>query len=59
MPTTYRNPEYAYHDGNEKRADKKIGGECECKAGIAHAAEIEDSDNDQNADTDGNRMRPL
>ena len=57
MPSADDNPENPYHDGNEKRADKEVGGRCKSKAGIAHATEIEDSDDDQNADTDGNCVR--
>jgi hypothetical protein len=44
-------------DGDEKRAHKKISGNRERQAGIAHTPEIEDGDNDQNADAERNRMR--
>ena len=57
MPAAEQNTYNTYHDGNEKRADKEIGGDCEGKAGIAHAAQIEDGDDDQNADADRNRVR--
>src|ERR1700687_2331190 len=44
-------------DGNQKCADKEIGGKREGKASIAHTAEIKDGDHDQNADAERSRMR--
>ena len=52
MPTAEENTENAYNDGSEKCADKEIGGNREGKASIAHAAEIEDGDDDQNTDAE-------
>ena len=57
MTAAEENAENAGDDGNEKRADKKIGGNREDKAGLAHAAQIEDGDDDQNADAERNRVR--
>ncbi len=57
MPSAEENTDNAGDDGNEKRADKQIGGNREGHAGIAHAAEIEDGDDDQNANAEGNRVR--
>src|SRR3989441_340906 len=57
MPAAEENTEKARHDGNEKGADKEIGGNREGEAGIAHAAEIEDGDDDKNADAERNRVR--
>ena len=57
MPTAEENPENACDDGYEKCADKEIGGEREGKTSIAHAAKIEDGDDDQNADAERNRVR--
>ena len=57
MAAAEENTENACDDGNEKRADKEIGGNREGQASIAHAAEIEDGDDDQNADAEGDRVR--
>ena len=57
MPAAEDNAKNAYHDGNEKSTDKEIGGDCEGKTSIAHAAEIEDRDDDQNADAERNCVR--
>src|ERR1700674_5384868 len=57
MPAARENTDNARDDGNQKRADKEIGGYREGQAGIAHAAEIEDGDHDQNADAERNRVR--
>jgi hypothetical protein len=57
MPVAEDDAENASDDGNEKCADKKIRGHCESKPSIAHAAEVEDGDDDQNADTDRYRVR--
>ena len=57
MPAAEENTENACDDGNEKCADKKIGGNRESSASFAHAAEIEDGDDDQNAHAERNRVR--
>ncbi len=57
MPAAEENTENAANDGDEKCADKEIGGNRENNAGLAHAAEIEDGDDDQNADAKRNRVR--
>jgi len=57
MPAAEEDAENASDDGNEKCADKEIGGNCESKASIAHAAKVEDGDDDQNADADRYRVR--
>jgi len=57
MPAAEENTENPYEDGNEKCADKEIGGDREGKTSIAHAAEIEDGDDDQNANAERNRVR--
>ena len=36
-------------DGDQQRADEKIGWECEGEAGLAHAAQIDDRDDYENA----------
>ncbi len=57
MPAAEKNTENARDEGDEKRADKEIGGKREGQACVAHAAEIEDGDDDQNADAERNRVR--
>ena len=57
MPAAEENADNARDDGDEQRADKKIGGNREGQAGVAHAAKIEDGDDDQNADAERNRVR--
>ena len=57
MSAAEENADNACDDGNQKRADKKIRGKCEGQARIAHAAEIDDGDDDQNAHADGHRVR--
>ena len=57
MPAAEENAKNACDDGDEKRADKKIGGNRESSAGLAHAAKIQDGDDDQNADAKRNRVR--
>ena len=46
MPAAKENTENACNDGNEKCANKEIGGNREGKASLAHSAEIEDGDDD-------------
>src|SRR5580693_4804329 len=57
MPSAQENAENACDDGNEKCADKQIGGNRESTASLAHTAEIEDSDDDQNAHAQRNGVR--
>ncbi len=52
-----RHAQNASCDSNQKRADKKICGKREDQARIAHPAQIEDGDHDQNADAEANRVR--
>ena len=40
MPACEENTEHAPNDGNEKCANKQIGGNREDTAGLAHTAEI-------------------
>jgi hypothetical protein len=49
MPSAEENTDNPCNDGNEKCADKEIGGNRKSQAGIAHATEIENGDEDQNA----------
>src|SRR5208282_3428134 len=56
MPAADDNAENTDHDGSEQRSDKEIGGNGEGNAGIAHPAEIEDGDDDQNANADPDRV---
>src|ERR1700722_4776834 len=57
MTAAEQNPHNASSDGNQKSSDKEISGDREGKAGIANAAKIEDSDDDENTDAERNRMR--
>jgi hypothetical protein len=50
MPSAEENTDHACTDGDEKCADKKIGGNRKGQAGIAYAAEIENGDDNQNGD---------
>ena len=56
-PPLSEDAEKAASNGDEQRADKKIGGDGEGHAGFAHAAKIQDGDDDQNADAEGDRVR--
>jgi len=54
MPAAEENAENACDDGYEKCANKQIGRNCESTTCFAHAAEIENSDDDQNANAERN-----
>jgi hypothetical protein len=56
MPSAEKYADHTRDDGDEKCADKEIGGNREGQSGFAHAAEIEDGDNDQNAKAERNRV---
>src|ERR1700733_2985193 len=49
MSVAQEDAEKSCGDGDEQRADKEICGDCEDHAGFAHAAKIDDGDEDQNA----------
>jgi hypothetical protein len=57
MPSAEENAENACDDGDEKCANKEIGRKRESTTCFAHAAEIEDSDEDQNAHAERNGVR--
>jgi hypothetical protein len=57
MSAADQNPENAGDDSNEQCADKQIRWHGENGTSLANTTEIEDSDDDQNADTKGNHMR--
>src|SRR6267143_1171763 len=57
MPSAEENTEKARDDCYEKCADKQISRKCESSASLAQAAEIEDSDEDQNAHAERNGVR--
>ena len=56
MPSTEDHAQNASDDSDEQRAYKQIGRHREHRARLAHAAEIEDSDDDQNAHAKGNHV---
>src|SRR5271157_1599250 len=57
MSAAEENTNHACDDGDQQGTDKKIGGKREGQASIAHATEIDDGDDDQNADADRNGVR--
>ena len=57
MAAADQNPENAGDDGDEQCADKQIRWHSERGTRLAHAAKIEDRDDDQNAHAKGNHVR--
>ena len=57
MPSAEEHADNACDDGDEKCTDKQIGRNRESAASFAHAAEIEDGDDDQNANAERNGVR--
>jgi len=57
MPSAEENTENARDDRYEKCANKQISRNCESSASFAQAAEVEDSDDDQNAHAERNGVR--
>src|SRR5271166_4337807 len=57
VPSADEDSDNARDDGNKKRADKHVGGDCESTSGLAHPAKIKNRDDNQNANTKRDHVR--